>query len=274
MQELPIDEVVADRERRFGGVTRLLGSAAARRLATARACVVGIGGVGSWVAEALARSGVGHLTLIDLDHVAQSNFNRQIHALEHTLGQAKVQAMRERILAIDPWARVEVVEDFLTPDNASVLLQGFDVVVDAIDNVRAKVAIVLACRRAGMPLVVTGAAGGKRDPRAIRVEDLARTEQDPLLARMRRMLRHEHGFPRRTGQRFGIETVYSIEPTSRPDSCAADRAPQGLACSGYGSSVVVTASVGMLAAARAMEQLLEGGGGPQARITEEIGHEA
>lgn len=246
-----------DRERRFGGIARLYGIGALARLETAHACVIGVGGVGSWIAEALARSGVGRLTLIDLDHVAESNINRQIHALDGTLGQAKVLAMAERIRAVNPRAEVVTVEEFVTPDNADVLLRDFDVVVDAIDNVRAKVAIVLACKRRRIPLIVAGGAGGKSDPSKIRVDDLSRTEQDPLLAKVRKRLRSEHGFPRNPKRPFGIEAVYSCEPL-RLDELACDlpHGPQGLSCAGYGSSIAVTASVGMLVAARAMERLL------------------
>lgn len=246
-----------DRERRFGGVGRLYGPEALARLQSAHVCVVGIGGVGSWVAEALARSGVGHLTLIDLDHIAESNMNRQIHALEPTLGQAKVLAMAERIRGINPELRIATVDDFLTPDNAMALLQGFDVVIDAIDNVRAKVAMVLACRARRIRLVMAGGAGGKSDPTRIRVDDLSRTEQDPLLAKVRKRLRSEHGFPRNPKRPFGIEAVYSCEPLNNPDAaCDLPQGPHGLACTGYGSSVMVTASVGMFAAARAVERLL------------------
>lgn len=246
------DEV--DRARRFGGIARLYGEAALAALARSRACVVGVGGVGSWAVEALARSGVGRLRLVDLDHVAESNINRQIHALEPTLGQAKVLAMRERIAVIDPAIAVDAVEDFLTPENAAELVAGCDVVIDAIDNVRAKAAMVLACREAGVPLVVCGGAGGKTDPARIRVDDLSRTEQDPLLSKLRRRLRAEHGFPRDPKRRFGVLAVYSDEPPRLPASVC-DSGPMGLACAGYGSSMAVTASVGLLAAARALDSL-------------------
>ena len=246
-----------DRERRFGGIARLYGAPALDRLEAAHACVVGVGGVGSWVAEALARSGVGRLTLIDLDHVAESNINRQSHAIEATLGQAKVLAMGERLRGINPHIQVHAVEDFLTADNASHLLHGFDVVIDAIDNVRAKVAIVLTCRARRIPLVMSGGAGGKTDPTRIRVDDLSRTEQDPLLAKVRKRLRSEHGFTRNPKRPFGIEAVYSTEPLRLLGAaCDLPHGPQGLACAGYGSSMAVTAGVGMFAAARAIERLL------------------
>jgi tRNA threonylcarbamoyladenosine dehydratase len=256
IEAAPVPDV--DFARRFGGIARLYGSEASARLERAHVCVVGVGGVGSWAAEAFARSGVGRITLIDLDHVAESNINRQVHALDATLGQAKVVAMRERLHAINPLAGVDAIEDFVSEDNVAALLRGFDVVVDAIDNVRAKVAIVLACRAAAMPLIMVGGAGGKADPTRIRVGDLSRTEQDPLLAKVRKRLRTEHGFSRNPKRSFGIAAVYSSEPLRQLDtSCAVGQAPQGLACAGYGSSMAVTASVGLFAAARAIDVILQ-----------------
>lgn len=245
-----------ERGRRFGGIARLYGDDALDALQSVRVCVVGIGGVGSWAAETLARSGVGRLRLIDLDHVSESNINRQVHALEPTLGQAKVQAMHQRIGDINPALEIDVVEDFLTANNAKKMLADCDVIIDAVDDVRAKVAIVLFCRDAGVDLVVCGGAGGKIDPTRIHVEDLARTKQDPLLASLRRRLRAEYGYSRDPKRKFGITTVYSDEPLRRPDA-ACDAAPlQGLACAGYGSSMAVTASFGLFAAARALDALV------------------
>lgn len=249
-----------DVARRFGGMDRLYGAGTVERLLRAHVCVVGIGGVGSWVAESLARSGVGRLTLIDLDHVAESNINRQAHALEDTLGQAKVLAMAARIRAINPLCELHPVEDFVGADNVAGLLVNFDLVVDAIDNVRAKVAMAAHCRANGLHLVMAGGAGGKTDPTRIRVADLSATEQDPLLAKVRAQLRKIHGFSRDPRRKFGIEAVYSSEPLRLPEvSCQADAAsgPQGLACAGYGSSMAMTASVGLFASARVLEYLLK-----------------
>lgn len=256
--------VELDPARRFGGLDRLYGSGTVDLLQRRHACVVGIGGVGSWAAEALARSGVGRLTLIDLDHVAESNINRQVHALDATLGQAKVVAMAERIAAFNPLCTVTRIEDFLTAENAEALLQGFDVVIDAIDNVRAKVAIAAVCRRRHIPLVMAGGAGGKTDPARVAIDDLARTVQDPLLSKVRARLRKEHGFPRDPKKKFGIAAAFSTEPLRYPEAraCDADAAAgaraglQGLACAGYGSSMAVTATVGLLCSARALELLL------------------
>ena len=244
-------------ERRYGGVARLYGDAALARLRGARVAVAGIGGVGSWAAEALARSGVGALRLIDLDHVAESNINRQIHALEATLGQAKVVAMAERIAQIDARIEVRCVDDFVSEANVATLLDGpLDFVIDAIDNVRAKAALVAWCRRAGIGLVTVGAAGGQTDPTRIAVADLAHTTQDPLLARLRARLRRDYGFPRAAGKRFRVDAVYSSEPLRYPDAaCLPEAGPQGLNCAGFGSSVAVTASFGLAAAGRAIDRL-------------------
>jgi tRNA A37 threonylcarbamoyladenosine dehydratase len=247
--------------RRFGGILRLYGEDGQARLATARVCVVGIGGVGSWAAEGLARSGVGQLTLIDLDHVAESNINRQIHATDPTLGQAKVHAMRDRIAGYYPACNVTPVDDFLTVENTAGLLgTGYDCVIDAIDTVHAKVSMIAFCRRTEIPLVTCGAAGGQIDPTQIRVDDLARATQDPLLAKVRSQLRKEHGFPRESKKRFGVEAVFSIEPLRYPEVGAACDLPRGgtagLNCAGFGSVVTVTASMGLFAAARAINTLV------------------
>lgn len=246
--------------RRFSGIERLYGSASLARLAAAHACVVGIGGVGSWTAEALARSGVGRLTLIDLDHVAESNINRQAHALEDTLGQAKVLAMRERIAKINPDCRVACVEEFVTVDNVAALLPACDAVLDCIDQVKAKAALIAHCRRAKLPVVTTGGAGGRTDPTRIRIDDLARTMQDALASKLRAKLRREYGFPRDAKKKFGVPCVYSDEQIRRPLAneagagfCDVDEAGlHGLNCAGYGSSVAVTAAFGCAAAAWAI----------------------
>lgn len=247
-----------DLDRRFGGIDRLHGAATLARYRAAHVCVVGIGGVGSWTAEALARSGIGTLTLIDLDHVAESNINRQAHATEENLGKAKVAAMAERIRLINPACVVHEIEDFVTTENAATLLAGnFDVVVDAIDQVRAKVAMIARCGEMQRPIVVAGGAGGKSDPCRIRIDDLSRTEQDPLLAKVRAQLRKHHGYPRDSRRRFGVSAVYSNEPLqpSLAAACDVPAASGGLNCAGYGSSVCITASFGLFAASAAMQIL-------------------
>ncbi|MBI5785691.1 MAG: tRNA threonylcarbamoyladenosine dehydratase [Rhodocyclales bacterium] len=244
-----------DLARRFGGIARLYGESALDRLAGAHVCVVGIGGVGSWAVEALARSGLRRLTLIDLDHVAESNLNRQIHALEHTLGQAKVLAMKERIAGINSACEVVTIEEFVTTGNVATLLPACDCVVDAIDQVRPKAALIAHCQATGTPVITTGAAGGKSDPAQIRIEDLSRTTQDPLAAKLRATLRRDHGFPRDPKKKFGVACVYSLEPVQRPEAAACDvdePGLQGLSCAGYGSSVCVTAGFGFAAASRVL----------------------
>lgn len=264
MSDLYSSPPALDMQRRFAGVRRLYGGDALERLTHARVCVVGIGGVGSWVAEALARSGIGALTLIDPDHVAESNINRQVHALDATLGMAKVQAMATRIWQIHPACRVQGVEEFITEDNVAALLAGgYDYVVDAIDNTRAKTALVMHCLHNRLPLICVGGAGGRTDPGRVRLSDLAMTSGDPLLAKLRARLRRRYGFPREPGRCFGIECVYSPEPLRYPlgEGGVCYERPEdgrihGLNCAGYGSSVCVTATFGLMAAARVLERLL------------------
>ena len=251
-------ESSADLARRFAGTRRLYGSDAEQRFAASHVCVVGIGGVGSWAAEALARSAIGRLTLIDLDMVAESNVNRQIHALDNAFGLAKIDAMAQRIGAINPHCRVDCVEDFVTLDNLEQMLdKGFDYVVDAIDQVRVKAAMIAWCRSREISLITAGGAGGQTDPTRIEIADLARTIQDPLLAKVRSLLRKEYGFSRDPKKRFGIDAVFSSEPLRAPDSASCDQAPSltGLNCAGYGSSVCVTASFGLFAASAVLKAL-------------------
>ncbi|MBN3727605.1 tRNA threonylcarbamoyladenosine dehydratase [Burkholderia sp. Ac-20379] len=261
----------ADRARRFGGIGRLYGPAALAAFERAHVAVIGIGGVGSWTAEALARSAIGRLTLIDLDNVAESNTNRQIHALDGNYGKAKVDAMAERIALIDPACRVDRIEDFAEPDNFEALLGGgFDFVIDAIDSVRTKVALIAWCVARGQPLVTVGGAGGQLDPTRIRIDDLALTIQDPLLSKVRGQLRKQHGFPRGPKAKFKVSAVYSDEPLIYPEAAAgeidmidgedgaadtAQAGPAGLNCAGFGSSVCVTASFGFAAAAHALRAI-------------------
>jgi tRNA threonylcarbamoyladenosine dehydratase len=247
------DTSAPDLERRFAGLRRLYGDAGYARVRTARVAVVGVGGVGSWAAEALARCGVAALTLIDLDHVAESNINRQVQALGATLGQAKVLALRERIADIHPGCEVHCVEAFADESNWPALLaHPVDVVIDACDQVRAKERIAAVAMRARSPLVVAGAAGGKRQPQAVQVDDLARVTHDPLLAGLRQRLRKHHGAPREGA--IGVCCVFSREAVQRPGQPGASDG--SLNCAGYGSSVTVTATFGMVAANAALELLL------------------
>lgn len=249
----------ADLERRFGGLRRLHGVAAYDKLRAARVAIVGVGGVGSWAVEALARSGVAHLILIDLDHVAESNINRQVHALEPTLGQAKVVALQDRIALIHPGCQVTAIEEFVDEDNVATLLcaDDLDVVIDCCDQVRAKAALAAWCRLWGKAFVSVGAAGGKSSPHLVEVADLADVTHDPLLASMRQRLRQRHGFPRKGG--MGVTCVFSRESVLPPQDAACDVGEGGndgsLNCHGYGSSVTVTASFGFVAAAQCIRHI-------------------
>ncbi len=244
-----------DDRRRFGGVARLYGDAALDLLAQAHVCVVGVGGVGSWAVEALARSGVGRITLVDADHVAESNLNRQVHALDSTLGAAKIDVMRRRIADIAPHCDVHSVDEFVTEENVTDLVPAGSFVIDAIDAPRAKAALVAWATRCRQPIVACGAAGGRTDPLRLRRADLAHTTGDALLAAVRARLRREHGFPRSGSGAFRVPALFSDEPL-------AGRGPSNrtapLACAGYGSIVTVTAAVGLAAASVAIETILKG----------------
>ena len=264
--------MMSDFDFRFGGIARLYGTAALSRFRAAHVMVVGIGGVGSWVVEALARSGIGRLTLVDLDEVCVSNINRQLHALDSTVGRSKVEVMVERVRTISPEARVEGRVEFFTADTASRLLgletdsiseDRPDFVVDAIDAMSNKVRLIALCQGAGIPLVVCGGAGGRRDPTEVRVADLATVTHDRLLSEVRKRLRREHGFSR-TSKKLRIECVHSAEAPvfpGRDGQVCATRAsdnelPLRLNCeSGFGSATQVTGTFGFAAAARVLARL-------------------
>ena len=226
------------------------------RLRGAHGVVVGLGGVGSWAAEALARSGVGRLTLVDLDHVAESNLNRQLHATVSTIGVAKVDAMRERILSIVPDCEVQTVDAFVTSEDvAEILPAGSDVVIDAIDAPRAKAAMIRWASDSACAIVVCGAAGGRRDPLALRRVDLADARGDRLLAAVRSRLRRDYGFPA-PGQRFGVTAIQAEQFNVQVNPVDVGQGAP-LACAGYGSIVTVTAAMGFAAAAAAIDQMLQ-----------------
>lgn len=252
-----------DYERRFGGVARLYGKDGAERIRTTPFVVIGVGGVGSWVAEALIRTAAESLTLIDLDNVAESNTNRQIQALDGNFGKAKITAIAERAALINPKLTIGQTEDFVTEENiAEILTNPGAIVLDCIDQARAKAAILAYCKKHKMTVVTCGAAGGRVDPSRLRVGDLAQISGDPLIASVRYRLRKTYGFPkndpgREVQKSWGIRAVYSDEPIRRPagESCDIDTVQQshGLACSGYGSSVTVTATQGFIMASLAIE---------------------
>ena len=256
-------EEEVDFARRFGGIARLYGERALERFRAAHVCVIGVGGVGSWIVEALARSAIGHLTLIDLDNVAESNINRQIQALSSTVGMPKIEALKRRIAEINPFCKVTLVEDFIDAENIESMVagKGFDYVVDAIDSVRPKAALIAWCSANKMPLVVIGGAGGQLDPTKVEIRDLARTEQEPLLKKVRKILRAQYGFARGEKNKYHIDAVFSMEPLRYPeagDACATDpNSVTGLNCAGFGSSMVVTATFGMVAAGHLLRKLAE-----------------
>jgi tRNA A37 threonylcarbamoyladenosine dehydratase len=245
-------------ERRFSGLARLYGVSGAQHIGAAHVAVIGIGGVGSWAVEALARSGVGYLTLIDLDHVAESNINRQIHAIEATLGQAKVFAMRDRILSINPACEVTCIEEFVDSVNWSTLLpDGVLAVIDACDQVKAKTAMAAWARDTATLFVSVGAAGGKRQAHLVDINDLSLATHDPLLAQLRYRLRKEHGAPRE-GKKIGVTCVFSREAVKPPDASCSVEGDGTLNCHGYGSVVSVTATFGLCAAGWVLDRISDG----------------
>ncbi|PTU75867.1 tRNA cyclic N6-threonylcarbamoyladenosine(37) synthase TcdA [Pseudomonas mangrovi] len=259
---------------RFGGIGRLYGNEGLERLAAAHVAVVGIGGVGSWAAEALVRSGVGEISLFDLDDVCVTNSNRQSHALADTIGRPKVEVLAERLRAINPACAVHPVADFVSRDNmAECITEQLDFVLDCIDGVAAKAALIAWCKRRKIGLVTTGGAGGQVDPTQIRVADLNKTFNDPLAAKVRSTLRRDYGFSRTAGRNYSVPCVFSTEQLRYPS-------PDGGVCQsksfvgegvkldcagGFGASMMVTASFGMVAAAKAVEKLVAGARRPSER---------
>ena len=253
--DVTFESLVLNRDRRFGGLARLYGVLGAKRIGAAHVAVIGIGGVGSWAVEALARSGVGHLTLVDMDHVAESNINRQIQAIEATLGQAKVSAMRDRILSINPACDVTCIEEFAESTNWPTLLPaGVTAVVDACDQVKAKTTMAAWARNTGTLFISVGAAGGKRHAHLVDIDDLAHVTHDPLLAQVRLRLRKEHAAPRE-GKKIGVTCVFSREAVAPPDASCAVEGDGTLNCHGYGSVVSVTATFGQCAAGWVLDQI-------------------
>ena len=257
----------ADMERRFSGVSRLYGQAGLAKLQVAHVVVIGIGGVGSWAAEALARNAIGRITLIDLDNIAESNVNRQIHAVDGAFGKAKVSAMQERILSINPSCKVHEIEDFITAENVAELLNfssdiGCNVIVDCMDDAQAKAALASFCKHQKIALIMTGGAGGRLDATKIKMADLASVINDRLLAKVRNLLRRDYAYPKGEKTKFAINCIFSDEPVimpsanSEPSALLTDSIT-GLNCAGYGSSVSVTATFGFVAAQLALNCILQ-----------------
>lgn len=267
---------MSDYSLRFGGISRLYGEHGASILQQANFCVIGIGGVGSWAAEALARNGIGNITLIDLDDICTTNINRQIHALTNTIGQSKVEVMSERIKQINPECNVQVIEDFVTSDNLTSLLNlSFDYVIDAIDSVDIKTRVIAFCKRNKLSIITIGGAGGQVDPSKIAITDLSKTYQDPLLAKVKNQLRREFNFPRAditkaSKRKFSVDAVFSSEQLRYPDNgnegevCLAkpdvnnlEQGTMRLDChSGFGATTHVTATFAFFAVGRAIDKLL------------------
>ncbi|MDB6015956.1 MAG: UBA/THIF-type binding protein [Pedosphaera sp.] len=257
--------LMSDYNERFGGVARLFGAEGLARLGRSHVCVVGIGGVGSWAVEALARSGIGALTLVDLDEVCVSNVNRQLHALDGEIGRPKIEVMARRAQAINPGCEVHPIAAFFTEANAKELLNSrFDYVIDAIDSSTKKSLMIALCRELGIPILTTGAAGGRRNPAAVSVADLARASHDRLLRETRSKLRTRHGFPR-GDKPLKVDCVFSTEPQVYPGKDGAvcgEREPGGdlrLNCdSGFGTASFVTGTFGFVAAAQVVQKIAEG----------------
>jgi tRNA threonylcarbamoyladenosine dehydratase len=251
-----------DYTRRFGGISRLYGNAALERFSDSRIAVVGVGGVGSWAVEALARSGVGNLILFDMDHVAESNINRQLPALESEFGRAKVDVLSERVKQINPDCSVKSVDIFIEEENQQEFIDPeFDYVIDCIDNYRNKASLIAYCKLQKIPLITIGGAGGRKDPTKIRQVDLSRSEQDPLLSKTRKLLRKKYNFPVNLKRRFDIPCVFSLEQQiiSAEASCsnAGENGQSGLNCGGYGSAMMVTASFGLVAVSYVLNKLAD-----------------
>ena len=253
-------------DQRFGGIRRLYGDAAYQVFTQAHVCVIGIGGVGSWAAEALARSGIGHITLIDMDDVCITNTNRQIHALHGNIGESKVDVMAERIKLINPDCQVTRIEDFITPENISELLSTpFDYIIDCIDSIKPKAALMAWSKSNKRKVITVGGAGGQIDPTKILIGDLSKTEKDPLAAKLRNFLRRYYNFTRNPKRRFDIECVYSTEQLRYPqgDGTVSHQRLKGdtetkMNCdTGFGASTAVTASFAFVAVSRVLEKLAQ-----------------
>ena len=261
---------MSEYQMRFGGIARIYGASGAALIEKAHFCVIGIGGVGSWAAESLARTGIGAITLIDLDDICTTNINRQIHALSQTIGESKVDVMAERIKQINPDCQVNIIEDFVTFENLQELLTNeLDYVIDAIDSVKIKTAIIAHCKRNKLPIVTIGGAGGQTDPSKIQLCDLSKTYQDPLLAKVKNQLRREFNFPKddakkSSKRKFSVDAVFSTEQLVYPDNagnvCHAKQTQDGavrLDCStGFGAVTHVTASFAFFATAHSIKKYL------------------
>lgn len=246
-------------EQRFGGIGRLYTPEGLAKLRQSHVCVIGIGGVGSWAVEALARTGIGKITMIDMDDICVTNINRQIHAMTGTVAQLKTEAMKERVEKINPECVVEIIDDFITPENIPEYLNlGYDYVLDAIDSVRTKAALIAYCKRNKIKLITTGGAGGQTDPSQIQIADLSKTIQDPLAARVRSLLRKEYNFSQNPKRKFGIDCVFSTQPLIFPKMGEGCEVSATMNCAnGFGAVTMVTATFGFFAVSRLVDKLLK-----------------
>lgn len=251
-------ERVDNYEQRFGGIGRLYGAEALARLRQSHVCVIGIGGVGSWCVEALARSGVGQLTLIDMDDICVTNINRQIHALSGNIGQLKTEAMKARVALINPECQVNIIDDFISSENLSdYLLRNYDYVIDAIDSVKTKAALIAFCKRNKIKLITVGGAGGQTDPTQIQIADLSKTIQDPLASKVRSLLRKEYNFSQNPKRKFGIDCVFSTQPLIFPKMDGNCEVSATMNCeNGFGAATMITATFGFFAVSRVIDKLL------------------
>ena len=246
-------------EQRFGGIGRLYTPEGLAKLRQSHVCVIGIGGVGSWAVEALARTGIGKITMIDMDDICVTNINRQIHAMTGTVAQLKTEAMKERVERINPECVVEIIDDFISPENIPEYLnRGYDYVLDAIDSVRTKAALIAYCKRNKIKLITTGGAGGQTDPSQIQIADLSKTIQDPLASRVRSLLRKEYNFSQNPKRKFGIDCVFSTQPLIFPKIGEGCEVSATMNCAnGFGAVTMVTATFGFFAASRLVDKLLK-----------------
>lgn len=244
-------------EQRFGGIGRLYTPEGLAKLRAAHICVIGIGGVGSWVVEALARSGIGQITMIDMDDICVTNINRQLPALSGNIGKLKTEIMSERVKLINPECTVNIIDDFISPENqGDYLNRGYDYVIDAIDNVKTKAALIAYCKRNKIKIITIGGAGGQTDPSQIQIADLSKTIQDPLLAKVRSVLRKDFNFSQNPKRKFAVDAVFSTQPLIFPQMTAGCEISATMNCAnGFGAATMITATFGFFAVARVVDKL-------------------
>lgn len=252
-------ERVDNYEQRFGGIGRLYSPAGLAKLRQSHICVIGIGGVGSWVVEALARSGIGKITMIDMDDICVTNINRQLPALTGNIGKLKTEVMKERIGLINPECAVQIIDDFISTENLTdYLTADYNYVIDAIDSVKTKAAVIAYCKRNKIKIITIGGAGGQTDPTQIQIADLSKTIQDPLAAKVRSLLRKDYHFSQNPKRKFGVDCVFSTQPLIFPktsENCAVSATMN--CANGFGAATMITATFGFFAVARVIDKLLK-----------------